>query len=1021
MIIYFLQIVSPQASITDVDSDELYLMAISFMNIPDLAAENLIIQNTTGVMGVERYRDDSSLFINITGQRSISDYLSVLRSVQYVNIADEPTRGQREISIRVYSTSDFTGSSSAYSLINIAHINDHDPVFSRDVYNGSVLENATASTRVNVTVFATDNDRYGSTNITYRLSPDVINFVIDPLTGIITTTDRMLDREVEDTVTFTVLAIDNDVDLRTGTATVTINVLDVNDNPPIFSPLTFTLPIIISEDMPTGSVIASVAATDTDASTNGQIMYQVSSRPLPSSNDDTSDGPFDIATEDSVAILSLVRSLDHETVSQYTVTIEATDGIFTASVNIDVNVSDVNDNAPIFTNLPINITLSEDTPVGTMEIYQVTAEDADLNAVIQFSLLNSTSIFTINSTTGAISLSDSLDFEQTREHVLNIQASDSTPPIMTSRGTLFINVTNVNEPPQFNPDVYTMEVEENSFISLTFTASDPENDILFYAFNEPTSLFNINPSTGVVSSLDVLDHEDQQQINLTVQVTDSDGNFDIANAFITVLDVNDNAPMFDRTLYSVAVSENAPVNYLVITVTATDADSSSNGLITYDIAESNGVNVFEIDQNSGSIVLLSSLDFESTSMYNLTVIAVDMGTRAQTGSAVVQVNISNVNDEPPVLTINTPLMTYVENSNEIVIAADLEIADDDGPLHPLFGASVMLDAGECRLSSEEIQDACQQQDPSCISYCAEMLTFNRNLLSVYGLTELPESTEHAIYIIGNASENSYQEVLNSFAYVNFADEPYASDRTVSFQVADQQGRAGESNIINVTVRVELIDEHCPVVSSVLNIATFLEGSNSTYIGQNVVFSVADGDREPHKMLTMLEITLTNRQSEESISVAENGPLLVTSHVDGSDLVIRVQGSATTELYRQLLQTLVYSNMQDEPTLNERLIVISPFVVRGLQCTTYNIIINITPINDNPPVLTTDVQTIEYTEGSGTLMFAQAAGLRVTDLDHNEIFNIVSAEVALTNVQDDGSEVLGFSTPPPGGANLIQGN
>ena len=1021
MIIYFLQIVSPQASITDVDSDELHLMTISFMNIPDLAAEDLVIQNTTGVMGVERYRDDSSLFINITGQRPISDYLSVLRSVQYVNIADEPTRGQREISIWVYSTSDLTGSSSAYSLINIAHINDHNPVFSRDVYNGSVLENATASTRVNVTVFATDNDRYGNTNITYRLSPDVINFVIDPLTGTITTTDRMLDREVEDIVTFTVLAIDNDVDLRTGTAIVTINVLDVNDNPPIFNPLTFALPIIISEDMPTGSVIASVTATDTDASSNGQIMYQVSSRPLPSNDNDTSEGPFDIATEDGVAILSLVRSLDREIVSGYTVTIEATDGVFTDAVNIDVNVSDVNDNAPIFTNLPMNITLSEDTPVGTMEIYQVTAEDADLNAVIQFSLLNSASIFTINSTTGAISLSDSLDFEQTREHVLNIQASDSTLPIMTSQGTLFINVTNVNESPQFNPDLYTMEVEENSFISLTFTASDPENDVLFYAFNEPTSLFNINPFTGVVSSLDVLDYEDQQQINLTVRVTDSGGNFDIANAFITVLDMNDNAPMFDRTLYSVAVSENAPVNYLVITVTATDADSSSNGLITYDIAESNGAGVFGIDQNSGSIILLSSLDFESTSMYNLTVIAVDMGTPAQTGSTVVQVNISNVNDEPPVLTINTPLMTYVENSNEIAIAADLEIVDDDGPLHPLFGAFVMLDAGECRLSSEEIQDACQQQEPSCISYCAEMLTFNRNLLSVYGLTELPESTVHAIYITGTTSENSYQEVLNSFAYVNFADEPYAGNRTVSFQVADQQGRAGESNIINVTIRVELIDEHCPVVSSVLNIATFVEGSNSTYVGQNVVFSVSDRDREPHKMLTMLEITLMNRQSEESISVAENGPLLVTSHVDGSDLVIRVQGAATTELYRQLLQTLVYSNTQDEPTLNERLIVISPFVVGGLQCTTHNIIINITPINDNPPVLTTDVQTIEYTEGSGTLMFAQTAGLRVTDRDHNEIFNIVSAEVVLTNVQDDDSEVLGFSTPPPGGANLIQGN
>jgi len=749
--------------------------------------------------------------------------------VRYINTADEPTPGQRKISVQLYSrgaNGTFTIGNVAYSLITIAYINDHSPIFSADVYNGSVLENEAAGTPLNITVLATDDDIYGDTNITYRLAPGVVSFIIDPLTGIITTTDRTLDREAENSITFTVLAIDNDVNVRTGTATVNIAILDVNDNPPIFNPLTFTLPITILENMTNGSSIVSVTAIDADTGTNGQIVYQLFTN-------DTGSGvgsvePFGISNENGIATFLLVRSLDRETVSEYTIIIEATDGVFTDDVTIYVNVSDVNDNAPIF----------------------------------------------------------------------------------------------------------------------------------------------------------------------------------------------------DRAMYSVTVLENAPVNFSIVTVTATDADSSSNGLITYGIVQGNDDGVFRINQNDGSIILSSLLDYETTSSHNLIVTAIDMGTPALNGTAIVQVNISDINDEPPILTTNTSLVTYIENSDETLIAAGLEIIDADGLLHPLMGAVIILDVGECRLSMDELQEACQQQEPTCMTHCAERLTFDRSLLSMYGLNEHPNNTDHVIIITGNASEDAYSQVLRSFVYINFASEPYAGERTVSFQVTDDQNntdRVGESNILNVVIRVELIDEYCPVVSSALNIATFVEGYNLTYVGQDVVFSFMDRDREPHKLLNMIEITLRNRQTEESISVAENGSLLVTTLTNGSDLIIRVQGTATIEQYRQTLQTLVYSNIQNEPTLDQRLIVISPFVVGDLLCTSYNVAINITPINDNPPQFIADMQTVNYLEESGTLLFVQSAGLQITDLDHNEIFNIISAEVLLTNIQDGNSEVIGFNITPPSEANLVQGN
>ena len=1003
-------------------------MVISFKNIPDLTTEDIVIQNTTGVMSVQRYRDNNSLCINITGQRPISDYLSVLTSVMYVNMADEPSPVQREILTQVYSidtNGNLTVSNEVYSLITIAYINDHSPVFSRSVYNGSVLENSPAGTEVNVTVLATDDDRYGGTNITYRLPPEVVNFfVVDPITGIINTASIMLDREVNNSVTFRVLAIDNDIDTRTGTATVTINVLDVNDNPPMFSPLTFTPPIVIPENMSTGVTIESVTATDPDAGSNGLIMYWVYSTPLVLSNVGSgysSGESFGVVDDNGVAALSLIASLDRETVAEYIVTVEATDGVYTDAVNISVIVSDVNDNAPVFINLPSSLNISEDASIGSV-LYQVTAIDADLNAYVQFSLLTFADIFTINSTTGVITLSNMLDYEETQEYTLTVQAFDSSSPAMTSQEILIIRVSNINEPPQFDPEVYTVEIDENSILRIALSASDPENNPIFYAFNDPTDLFNINPSTGIISSVDVLDYESQPQINLTVQATDRN-NFDIAYIFITLLDVNDNAPVFDRELYSATVFENTPVNLIIVTVTAMDADSSSNGVVTYDIVQGNSDNLFRIDPNNGSIILTSSLDFETATSYNLTVAAVDMGTPALTGTVVVQVNVTDVNDVPPVLTINESLVTYTENSNEVLIATGLEIVDNDSPLHPLMGAVVILDVGVCRLSSDELEEACQQQDPSCLSYCAERLTFDRTLLSRYSLSEPQISTDHMIAINGSAPESYYQEVLRSFAYINLANEPYAGDRIVSFQVTDDQGntnRVGVSNIINVTISIQLIDEYCPVISSAMNTATFVEGSNSTPVGQNVMFSVTDRDREPHKMLTLLEITLRDRQTEESISVTENSVLLVNSLVIGSDLTIRVQGAATVELYRQVLETLEYHNTEDEPTLNQRLLVISPFIADGLPCTLYNIAINITPVNDNPPVLTTDVQTVNYTEESGTLMFAQSAGLRLTDPDHNDIFNIFSAEVVLTNVRDGNSEIIGFSATLPDDANIVQG-
>ena len=452
-------------------------------------------------------------------------------------------------------------------------------------------------------------------------------------------------------------------------------------------------------------------------------------------------------------------------------------------------------------------------------------------------------------------------------------------------------------------------------------------------------------------------------------------------------------------------------------MSAIDEDSSSNGVITYAIASSD--EFFRIDSQSGTIFLRSSLDHEVNTTHTLMVTATDMGTPALTGTTTVMIYVNDTNDNPPMLSTDETLVTYVENSGSVLFARSIVVRDADSSAHPLVGASVMLHTGECRLSATELQEVCQSQSNSCVTYCAERLAFNRDLLATYGLVEQPISNDHMIFIAGNASETSYQQLLRSFVYINFASEPYAGDRVISLQVTDEQSSAGESNVVNVTIRVELRDEFCPVISSEVNTVDYVEGSNVSYIGNDVAFSITDEDREPHKMLDMVTITLRSVQEGESISLEGSRSLLITSRINGSDQIITIQGAATIEVYRQILQNLTYTNTQDEPILGQRIIQISPSV-GSLQCTAHTMVVIVLPVNDNPPVLAVSTSTIMYTEESGALLFAEAAGLVLSDRDHSEVSNIEYAEVTLTNVEDSNMETLGLNISPPAGTSLIEG-
>ena len=216
--------------------------------------------------------------ITYNGTDTIEAYMGLLTSLQFSNNLDEPRVGERRLTVQIFAPTDLPGqylaSNVAEVAINVLPLNDNDPVFSQDLYNGSVVEMSPVGIITGVIVMATDSDIYGGTSITYEISPPNSNFFINPVSGVILT-NAIIDAEVDTFYSFTVIAVDNDgPSSRSGSATVYIEVIDVNDNPPVFNQSSYT--VSVSESAPVQSVILQLTAEDADSSfINSDVRYEI--------------------------------------------------------------------------------------------------------------------------------------------------------------------------------------------------------------------------------------------------------------------------------------------------------------------------------------------------------------------------------------------------------------------------------------------------------------------------------------------------------------------------------------------------------------------------------------------------------------------------------------------------------------------------------------------------------------------------------------------------------------------------
>ena len=363
--------------------------------------------------------------------------------------------------------------------------------------------------------------------------------------------------------------------------------LDVNDNSPYF-PASSVLRIEVREDLLQQDPIYIAQAMDIDAGNNGSVLYRLGNDP---------EGLFEIDENSGEVFLRSV--LDYERHHSYELTVVAedqgTDGHRSSSMTLTVNVKDVNDNRPRFSQSLYDFYVSEDAPIG-FEFGNVSASDADSdhNGRVSYSLETSPylSVFGIFTVQGVLNTRDTLDRESQDLYTLTVVATDhGTPYPLSATASIRIHITDTNDNnPEFSRSEYKFSIPENlprgSLIGQV-SASDRDtgqNQRLQYHFSIPHAEFTINTYNGDITTLMPLDREVQEEYSLRVYVTDSGEpeRSDSAVVKIQVLDENDNWPVFKAGgEQQVSVEENRPKGLQVTMVVARDRDAGENGTVSF--------------------------------------------------------------------------------------------------------------------------------------------------------------------------------------------------------------------------------------------------------------------------------------------------------------------------------------------------------------------------------------------------------------------------------------------------------
>ncbi|EDL10166.1 mCG141297 [Mus musculus] len=435
---------------------------------------------------------------------------------------------------------------------------------------------------------------------------------------------------------------------------------DINDNSPEFPDKELLLKI--PENSQPGTRFSLKLAQDLDVGSNGLQQYTVN----PNSH-------FHVLTRNNsegkkYPELVQDRALDREEQAELSLILTALDGGSpprSGTALVRILIMDINDNAPEFVNNPYEVQVLESSPPDS-PVLTVFAQDADAGNFgrVSYGLFQASDeiqkTFSINEFTGEIRLKTKLDFEKTKSYHVEIEATDGGG--LSGKGSVVIEVLDVNDnAPELTISSLTSSVPENSpetvvAIIRIRDRDAGENGKMICSISDHVP-FILKPSyknfyTLVTES--PLDRESRAEYNITITVSDLGTPRLTTQHTITVQvsDVNDNAPAFTRTSYTMFVRENNSPALHIGTISATDSDSGSNAHITYSLLPPHDPqlalhSLISINADNGQLFALSALDYEALQGFEFYVGATDRGSPELSSRALVRVVVLDDNDNAP--------------------------------------------------------------------------------------------------------------------------------------------------------------------------------------------------------------------------------------------------------------------------------------------------------------------------------------------------------------------------------------
>ncbi|XP_059201787.1 protocadherin alpha-8-like isoform X17 [Centropristis striata] len=551
-----------------------------------------------------------------------------------------------------------------YVAVEVLDINDHSPTFPEKEKTLEISESVLPGARIPLQA-ARDPDGGPFSVQQYKLSPndhfrlEVKDMGEDGKLPVLIV-QKSLDRETAGSQSLVLTAVDGGKPPKSGDMNILVNVLDINDNAPVFSKDVYS--VMLDENAPLGTTVIQVNATDLDEGPNGEVVYSFSNS--------VSRKFFKLfEINPSTGEIIVKASIDYEEKDKYVIEIQASDkGLapLNTQKSVIIKIVDVNDNAPEIEVTSFSSSIPEDSRPGTtVALISIHDLDSGLNGKVICSISEDVP-FTLTPSLQdkmySLVTKSPLDREKQSHYVITVVAKDAGQPPLSSEKTISVVVADVNDnSPEFSLSPYTFyvtEANEPGASVFSVRASDrDENDNALISYqilrdgseeNKLASFLNINSESGDILALKSFDFETLKTFQFQVVATDSGTPSLSSNVTVNVfiLDQNDNAPVI---LYPVSsngsaegveeIPRNVNAGHLVTKVRAYDADIGYNGWLLFSLQEVTDHSLFALDRYTGQIRTLRSFTETDEAEHKLIILVKDNGNVSLSATATVLVKL----------------------------------------------------------------------------------------------------------------------------------------------------------------------------------------------------------------------------------------------------------------------------------------------------------------------------------------------------------------------------------------------